>query len=171
MWRPRLHTCPTGNTRPMPTTRQERLEGQLALLLRKEQKHKTRCSQRHRSFVPLRPNGLRSGLEGSPLTVADWPCDLDKGYPSEDLMVGVMSIDPVNKEKEPTCSTYTSISYFRDWMMNVMNGNVPPSECTAPPETSPALPPEGSKEWCEKCEVSLTHTIRFVRWTGYISLP
>ena len=77
------------------------------------------------------------GLEGAPLVLADWPYDdLGKGYPSEDLIVGVMSFDP----PYPICgqcSIHSSVSYYRDWITKTMAGTIPSSKCLPKPKAKP----------------------------------
>ena len=87
------------------------------------------------------------GLEGAPLVMADWPYDdLGKGYPSEDLIVGVMSFDP----PYPVCgqcSIHTSVSYYRDWITKTMAESISPTKCLPKPKMTPF-----STEHDEGCE-------------------
>ena len=89
------------------------------------------------------------GLDGGPVVVADGPCDVGKGYPGEDLLVGVTSYDPYLPYYRD-CNVLTSISYYRDWILETMAGKTPPSECKIKEKPSP-LPSDPFL--CEKCKV------------------
>ena len=93
------------------------------------------------------------GLDGGPLLVADGPCNVGKGYPDEDLVVGVMSYDP-DRPEYGECSIQTSVAYYRDWILNTMDGLTPPSECKLKKKT-PSPSPEESVDPCEACKVGL----------------
>ena len=102
-----------------------------------------------------------SGLDGSPLALADWPCELDMGRPSEDLVVGVMSFDSVNADRDTSgdlrCSTYSSVSYYRSWIRKVMADEVPRSKCKMPPKDELPLPPPDLSVCKKACEVLSRH--------------
>ena len=91
------------------------------------------------------------GLDGGPLLVADVPCDVKKGYPGEDLVVGVMSYDP-DRPEYGECSIQTSVAYYRNWILKTMAGKTPPSECM---EKEPSPSPPVQPDPCEECKVGL----------------
>ena len=68
-----------------------------------------------------------------PLLLVDQPKGhLDRGQPEEDLLVGLMSFDTPHA-KCPSCSVYTSVAYFREWVLKTMNGSLLPSRCVLLP--------------------------------------
>ena len=86
-----------------------------------------------------------SGLDGSPLRWPTGPASWDMGTSVEDLVVGVMSFDSVNADRDTSgdlrCSTYSSVSYYRSWIRKVMADEVPRSKCKMPPKDELPLPP------------------------------
>ena len=86
--------------------------------------------------------------------VADGSCDVGKGSPIEDLLVGVTSFDP-DRPDYGECSIHTSVAHYRNWILATMAGKIPPSTCKVkeqPPRTPGPDP-------CEECEVDPVPTV------------
>ena len=74
---------------------------------------------------------------GSPLVVADtMKGKLVKGSPTEDLLVGIKSFGTSDPEGK-TCAVYTSVSFFRTWIMKTIGGKTKPSRCMLVPQAEP----------------------------------
>ena len=87
---------------------------------------------------PLLPFGFDTfaflGEMGSPLVVADtMKGKLVKGSPTEDLLVGIKSFGTSDPEGK-TCAVYTSVSFFRTWIMKTIGGKTKPSRCMLVPK-------------------------------------
>ena len=77
------------------------------------------------------------GGAGSPLLVTDRPHGrLTGGLPKEDLLAAVKSFD-AEDPKCQSCSVYTTVAYFREWMLRTIRGKSEPSRCLLSPEYEP----------------------------------
>ena len=74
---------------------------------------------------------------GNPLLVTDRPRGrLMDGFPAEDLLAAVKSFD-ASDPKCQSCSVYTSVAYFREWMVRTIKGRSEPSRCSLSPKYEP----------------------------------
>ena len=86
------------------------------------------------------------GEKGSPVLLADRPKGkLAKGNPSEDLLVGFMSFSTSDSDGK-TCAVYTSVSFFRTWIMKTIGGKTKPSRCMFVPKAEPKKEPHDQKD-------------------------
>ena len=98
------------------------------------------------------PLALRSkfvssiGESAHPLLLVDRPKGhLERGQPEEDLLVGLMSFHAPHAVC-PSCSVYTSVAYFREWVLETMKGSFLPSRCVLLPKRVLETPSNYSHE-------------------------
>ena len=119
--------------RRLPEVPPDRVQEKLAVHRWRGSRSLDRSAENRKPLLPFDTCAFL-GEMGSPLVVADtMKGKLVKGSPTEDLLVGIKSFGTSDSEGK-TCAVYTSVSFFRTWIMKTIGGKTKPSRCMLVPK-------------------------------------